>query len=188
MNKNDAIETYYKGCRFRSRLEARWAVFFDTLEIRWLYEPEGFVLEDGTRYLPDFYLPDYELWIEVKGLRNEYDSHKIDLFRKGLTYPEALLVLGDIPPIGVDVVDWVYRTYDGSHFDIGWNEGWDFPYLPCVCPTCGKPGFEFDGRGARVCSHNPGDKDYSANDPRIIDAYRAAHSARFEWGEEGASV
>jgi hypothetical protein len=25
-----AIETHYKGYRFRSRLEARWAVFFDT--------------------------------------------------------------------------------------------------------------------------------------------------------------
>lgn len=28
-----AIETSYAGCRFRSRLEARWAVFFDTLGI-----------------------------------------------------------------------------------------------------------------------------------------------------------
>lgn len=37
-----AIETQYAGCRFRSRLEARWAVFFDTLDIRWEYEPEGF--------------------------------------------------------------------------------------------------------------------------------------------------
>lgn len=26
-----AIETRYKGYRFRSRLEARWAVFFDAL-------------------------------------------------------------------------------------------------------------------------------------------------------------
>jgi hypothetical protein len=27
-----AIETSYKGYRFRSRLEARWAVFFDALD------------------------------------------------------------------------------------------------------------------------------------------------------------
>ncbi len=39
-----AIETKYKGCRFRSRLEARWAVFFDALGIKWWYEPEGFHL------------------------------------------------------------------------------------------------------------------------------------------------
>ena len=62
-----AIETVYKGYRFRSRLEARWAVFFDALAVRWEYEPEGFVLPSG-RYLPDFRLPgDIVGWVEVKG-------------------------------------------------------------------------------------------------------------------------
>lgn len=49
-----AIETVYKGYRFRSRLEARWAVFFDALKLEWEYEPEGFELGKGIRYLPDF--------------------------------------------------------------------------------------------------------------------------------------
>lgn len=49
-----AIETEYKGYRFRSRLEARWAVFFDCLGLSWEYEPEGFDFEEGTKYLPDF--------------------------------------------------------------------------------------------------------------------------------------
>lgn len=48
-----AIETRYKGYRFRSRLEARWAVFFDALNISWEYEPEGYKLPSGY-YLPDF--------------------------------------------------------------------------------------------------------------------------------------
>lgn len=61
-----AIETRYAGCRFRSRLEARWAVFFDTLGIPWEYEPEGFDL-DGLWYLPDFWLPQHRAWLEVKG-------------------------------------------------------------------------------------------------------------------------
>lgn len=51
-----AIETVYNGYRFRSRLEARWAVFFDALGIRYEYEKEGYDL-DGVRYLPDFWLP-----------------------------------------------------------------------------------------------------------------------------------
>jgi hypothetical protein len=38
-------ETKYKGYRFRSRHETKWAVFFDTLGLRWLYEPEGFDLQ-----------------------------------------------------------------------------------------------------------------------------------------------
>lgn len=42
-----AIETVNNGYKFRSRLEARWAVFFDTLEIEYQYEPEGFELSNG---------------------------------------------------------------------------------------------------------------------------------------------
>jgi hypothetical protein len=60
------IETVYNGYRFRSRLEARWAVFFDELGIKYEYEPEGFEKE-GYRYLPDFYLTETKTWVEVKG-------------------------------------------------------------------------------------------------------------------------
>lgn len=65
MTKIKAIETRYQGCLFRSRLEARWAVFFDSAGIPWRYEPEGFDL-DGEWYLPDFWLPDQDLWVEIK--------------------------------------------------------------------------------------------------------------------------
>ncbi len=65
-----AIETVYNGYRFRSRLEARWAVFFDALNIGYDYEPEGFEFDDGVRYLPDFRLKcdsdAFEVWCEVK--------------------------------------------------------------------------------------------------------------------------
>lgn len=60
------IETHYNGYKFRSRLEARWAVFFDVLGIKYEYEPEGFDV-DGIKYLPDFYLPDADRWVEIKG-------------------------------------------------------------------------------------------------------------------------
>jgi len=91
MSEIKAIETEYKGYMFRSRLEARWAVFFDTLGIEWKYEYQGFEREiidewddEGTiikshkeRYLPDFYLPDYggygsHLYVEVKGDPNAF--------------------------------------------------------------------------------------------------------------------
>lgn len=60
------IETSYSGYRFRSRLEARWAVYFDAMGIRWDYEVEGFDLGKFGYYLPDFYLPDAGFWVEVK--------------------------------------------------------------------------------------------------------------------------
>ena len=69
-----AIETYYKGYRFRSRLEARWAVFFDLVGIEFEYEPEGLILRDGTKYLPDFYLPQFYCYFEVKRKGIEEDK------------------------------------------------------------------------------------------------------------------
>lgn len=56
MNTIKAIETEYHGYRFRSRLEARWAVFFDSLQVEWLYEFNAFETTVGN-YLPDFLLP-----------------------------------------------------------------------------------------------------------------------------------
>jgi hypothetical protein len=61
-----AIETRYKGYRFRSRLEARWAVFLETVGLRWRYETEGFEFGPEIRYLPDFYLPDWDIFLEIK--------------------------------------------------------------------------------------------------------------------------
>jgi hypothetical protein len=62
-----AIETVYDGYKFRSRLEARWAVFFNELGIEWEYEKEGYELGNGERYLPDFWLPIQKIWVEIKG-------------------------------------------------------------------------------------------------------------------------
>lgn len=61
-----AIPTRFDGYVFRSRLEARWAVFFKALGVPYEYEPEGFELSDGTHYLPDFWLPTLRMWAEVK--------------------------------------------------------------------------------------------------------------------------
>jgi hypothetical protein len=70
------LETVYRGYRFRSRLEARWAVAFDTLDWTWEYEPQGFDLPNGN-YLPDFSveLPWGEKrWWEIKPGRLRTDG------------------------------------------------------------------------------------------------------------------
>lgn len=69
-----SIDTIYDGHKFRSRLEARWAVFFNEIGCKYEYELEGFELSDGTRYLPDFYLPEHSLYIEIKPSNYEADS------------------------------------------------------------------------------------------------------------------
>jgi hypothetical protein len=57
----------YSGVTMRSKLEARWAIIFDLLGINWDYEPCHYEVGPGLGYLPDFYLPELELWAEVKG-------------------------------------------------------------------------------------------------------------------------
>jgi hypothetical protein len=58
-----AIPTRYRGINFRSRLEAKWAVFFDELNWEWEYEPI-----DLSGYIPDFIIsfPYAPLLVEVK--------------------------------------------------------------------------------------------------------------------------
>ena len=66
-----AIQTKYKGYIFRSRLEARWAVFFDELGVKYEYETEGYDLGELGWYLPDFYLLEEKWFVEVKGSLDE---------------------------------------------------------------------------------------------------------------------
>lgn len=61
-----AIPTFYNGVQYRSRTEARTAVFFDYFGIRHEYEPRKYHL-NGIVYIPDFWLTDYKLWVETKG-------------------------------------------------------------------------------------------------------------------------
>mgnify|MGYP003350141165 CR=1 FL=1 len=127
------ITTIYKGYRFRSRLEARWAVFFETLGLDWAYEPEGFDL-GGTQYLPDFRVTAGEItyWYEIKPLLAE-PCKKFDLFAKlvitGNT--EACLVLGDpfdvfmekdvCPRCGKYESPEMFHTYSNGLTDLGFS-------------------------------------------------------------------
>ena len=61
-----AIPTKYNGRFFRARGEARYAVLFDACQLPFEYEKEGFWLEEGGKYLPDFWVPRLDLWFEVK--------------------------------------------------------------------------------------------------------------------------
>ena len=69
------IETLYRGHYFRSKAEARFAVFLDCLGVKWDYEPQGFDLGNGLKYLPDFKIYDVEIWDENRDKCN-YDTYE----------------------------------------------------------------------------------------------------------------
>lgn len=86
------IETVYKGYRFRSRLEARWAFFFDCIDMHWEYELEGFDLGALGYYLPDFWFPDFDCWGEVK-----FKSFTQKEYNKAASLPQGCLILDGMP-------------------------------------------------------------------------------------------
>jgi hypothetical protein len=172
-----AIETLYRGCRFRSRLEARWAVFFQTLGVPWSYEPEGFKLSTGDWYLPDFLvrLKDRALWVEIKP--DGIPAPLFEQFMEDIKQPGT--VLHEIPsPESIKA-----QEFDG--YDFWCSEGWDTYYNFCICASCDAVGFQFEGRSARIrcgCNKHGSDRDHTADHPRILRALTAARSARFETG------
>jgi hypothetical protein len=183
-----AIETEFNGYRFRSRLEARWAVFFSELGIRYRYEPEGFEM-DGLKYLPDFWLPNEGwscfdrkgAWLEIKP---EYPTaleiEKISRLAK-LSGRPTYLFFGEVGEPDEHAHGLFFSEWCSPHpGSMAWTE----------CPACGAVGIcgggwlghlPCDGCGNSVRTRD-GKQEcvlgcYSL---RLRRAYAAARSARFE--------
>ena len=169
------IDTHYNGHLFRSRLEARWAVFFDALGIKYRYEPEGYRLPNGMAYLPDFFLPEINggIFAEVKGKIDDASLEKIAQLAAWTEKPVA--VLENIPNPGDSADISVY--YDEHSMDMG--------HEFCQCPKCGKTGLQFEARAARNCDCTDNDREYMGLQPQVEAAYDKVRKAKFEYGENG---
>jgi hypothetical protein len=229
-----AIETRYAGCRFRSRLEARWAVFFDHLGIAWEYEPQGYVV-NGVPYLPDFLIhPDTDMafWLEIKAVFPSADElAKARGLAEGTGVP-AYVYWGrpEAPAPDLSHLDMErYCGWDRDGYvwtdDHGWREyptgppAWQVGLTPTAfrfnpggkpgkdksgfwwwteCPHCnhalikisGQIGYcpAFDNRDWESIESEIGSlyPRFAHRTPRLLAAYTAARSARFEHGESGA--
>lgn len=171
-----AIETFYKGYRFRSRLEARWAVFFDTLGVAYEYEPEGFDLGQYGRYLPDFWLPKQQTFVEIKWRdQGEHIAKSAALAKMLLA--KVLYVAGS--PFSGEYDVFLFRgsdqrwNIDPLVFALGRRE------LPAVVLWVANE--------SQASSLEPanGDREPLRDCAELHAAYLAARQARFEFGENG---
>jgi hypothetical protein len=169
------IETRYRGHRFRSRLEARWAVFFDAAGIEWRYEAEGFNV-NGTYYLPDFWLPRLRTFIEVK----PDDATAKDV-------AEVLTRLIAATDNYADVI--VGAPDDGSHpkmIGAATKQAPSKPAFWAECPACNAIGIYmppcdcFDGVKFLTEHYLPFEHLH-----RLRHALGEGQRARFEHGEDG---
>lgn len=87
------IKTQYDGNWYESLLEARWAVFFDNAGIPYEYEYTGYKLGEWgeTWYLPDFWLPEQRVWVEIKPHSDfvGVDIKKITHFEQALRHEQV---------------------------------------------------------------------------------------------------
>lgn len=72
---------YYKNIYMRSSYEIKFANFLDCSGIKWKYESKTFDL-GNTTYTPDFYLPEFNCYIEIKGWWRKTNLDKFQLFLK----------------------------------------------------------------------------------------------------------
>jgi hypothetical protein len=198
-----AIETPYQGHRFRSRLEARWAVFFDALNLGWEYEPEGFELQGGTLYLPDFRLRTPQnsyRWVEVKPSIVTSDrkfecfsellnlSHSADI-TQGTGHGTAILVSGS-------PLDWIksgrsFCPRCGSPIEGTMDES-DRYCFPCDMETPSGGGHPLEANGVGGVAWRPhkgmilvSQSEQQSFVLKVNQAATKAQGARFEHGEQG---
>jgi hypothetical protein len=156
------IATVYAGTRFRSRTEARWAVLFDELEIRWEYERQGYELPVGW-YLPDFWLREWDCFAEVKGGTEQWDD-------AALGKAESLCLESERPLLLLDelqVLNPCVRVLCSQYGDkrAGICSKWRCDMMHSILK--GRVWYEFEG-------HVP------EPDPDWAAACEAARSARFD--------
>jgi hypothetical protein len=173
------IETQYKGFRFRSRLEARWAVFFDAAGIEWQYEVEGYNI-NGHPYLPDFWLPQFETFVEIKPNTEACKpAEPIIASLAKATGHRGIIIAGSPNVIEPPKIFTFTNPFAYKH-EAAWQQ----------CPFCERVSignvYERDLDG---CDCAPGTRfiHYPSKRPmpRIDHAMHEAQRARFEHGENG---
>lgn len=94
-----SFKTTYNGEKFDSQTEAQWAVVFDTGGVQSVHHPKpNLVTSGGRSYEPDFYLPEYGWYVEVKPRRPEYLKEIAKATDAVvMTLKKPLLLLGTIP-------------------------------------------------------------------------------------------
>lgn len=183
------ISTFYAGHFFRSRTEARYAVLFDSLGLEWEYELEGFELDDGSNYLPDFYLQrnSEPFYVEIKPtIPTNEELDKAYWLSHG-TKKSVLVFYGQ--PNKLEVTGFYYRrSIKASSKDLKFVEEPEFiiENKLIYCYQCRKISLCYDN--IVCCNHCLNNENVDTliynSELCFLKAKRQAQQSRFEFGEE----
>ena len=191
------METFYKGINFRTRLEARWAVFYDTLGILFRYEREQLQL-DGYLHPSYFCLPEQRMLVLIKGSKEDQEpldkiqiETEAEILSKRKNGEDIYTFFGQIPIVeDLGALDYEEVDNDSAHrvfsfppekaAQIGVDGGFDNYHAWCECPECGSLDVQFGGRAARnKCGCVEGDRGHNADSMNLTAAYQKAREAIF---------
>lgn len=157
-----AIPTIYNDISFRSKLEASWAKYFDSIDMNWQYEVEGYEFIDGARYLPDFWMPECRTFFEVKGPLHEKDMNKMRRLAEAVAPKGIMVAIGsaDIPDSLGLVYPIPFPYTDEYEIENGHGILYNQDYVDiAICNRCKKPYiiFKYQGWTCRNCGFYDGD-------------------------------
>lgn len=186
-----SIPTTYRDVEYRSRLEAKWAAFFDQLGWQHTYEPF-----DGDGYLPDFLIHgDRPMLVEVKPAVSDADYraaiHKVTAGLTGHWSRDVLLLGADPLPMlaSAPFVDYLSAGLlgenlhddalaDGMQPDWYWDVGkW------CICRECHQINVFHSVQQwiGRPCGHYDGGNNLGNVDPSTIRRHWATATNCVKW-------
>src|SRR3990167_8323041 len=91
-------------CRLRGGFEVHFARWLDDNCLRWIYEPRSFLLSDGRRFTPDFWVDGWQTYVEVKGQRRQDTDDKLRMMAS--EFPDApvrLMLRRDLQNLGIPI-------------------------------------------------------------------------------------
>lgn len=103
----------YSGIIFRSSWEVDFAKFLDSYRLTWQYEPKTFRLSKKISYRPDFYIKEYDCWVEIKGYEKEIDKEKNRLFKEKIS-KKIYIIRGNTY---FHYLWWVQEVFNSNFFD-----------------------------------------------------------------------
>ena len=188
-------KTKYGPNLFETVLEARWAVFFDCLGVKYIYEPEYAEVETGCRVVhhkPDFLLPELNKYVEIKPSK-PYEMENIKAAGWSKYIGDIIILFNLNPPKEKLENGWLFSYEEPCSMpilseDIWWGE----------CPKCGHIDLEeygqltscgcftFDelnkiyedeeGKGIKICPN-------FERSERLLAAYKIAKNYKFIKGK-----
>lgn len=169
------IKTVYNGYLFKSKLEAKWAAFFDSMGIAFEYEPDAFAVNGGW-YTPDFYVPELYIgntdvrgaYVEIKPISWEFDMDYYKKMSAALRNKNLVLFAGEPYDFAIP-----YWESQGHAYRV--CPEWAKHQALAYCEDCNDLGLQYLEESRKCCPYC----DSMRNGQTVFSAAVAARQKKF---------